>query len=88
MTKQSYAAECTTLQVCKPQCIGLGYLLVFLAEHHLLGIDAVVSPVTISQLTNIHDASQSENITLSTKPEVDNIWQCRQRRIQAIRQQV
>ena len=58
------------------------YLLVFIVEQNLVGIDATVSAIPLSPLRNTHDAPLGrlfENPTSSTKPEVRNVSQRRQR---------
>ena len=54
-----------------------------IVEQNLVGIDVVVSAVTLSPLGNTHDlpsSLQCENVLSSTKPEVHNVSQRHQRR--------
>jgi len=59
------------------------YVLIFIIEQNSAGIDEAVSADMLLLLVNIHVASRGplcENIMLSTKLEVDNVWQSRQRK--------
>jgi len=59
------------------------YSLIF--EQNLVEIDGVISAVTLSTLTNTYDAPWGllcDNTTSSTKPEVLNLLQHRQGRVE------
>ena len=61
----------------RPRCATRDvYLLIFIVEQDLVGIDAAVSAISRSPLRNTYDAPYStlcKNMTSSTKPEVHNI---------------
>jgi len=72
--KKTAQLQHISLQVRNPRCL-LPKLLIFIVEQNLVGMNAVVRRLGI----HMKQGPLYENVALSTKPEVHNVSQRRQR---------